>query len=75
MTTFFFRYDSHLSARKLSEEGGESEVEDGWNAAEEENRNNAGVTRISRVGYQKTRDGIGIRRNETAMRNKTWLSF
>lgn len=34
---------------------------------EEENRTNAGVTRISRVGYQKTREGIGIRRNETAM--------
>lgn len=67
MTTFFFRYDSHLSARKLSEEDGESEVDDGWNVVEEENRTNAGVTRISRVGYQKTREGIGMRRNETAM--------
>lgn len=57
MTTFFFRYDSHLSGRKWSEE---------VDAAEEENRAKAGVTRMSRVGYEKTRKGTEYRRNETA---------
>lgn len=57
MTTFFFRYDSHFSGREWSE---------GVEAAEEENRAKVGVTRMSRVGYQKTREGTEYRRNETA---------